>query len=244
MRDAGAVIFLSPAYKKRVLESFVPKRDIDPIARKSCIIPNGIDSFWFDNIFTNKYMDGILHRIQKKEIKIIYVGAIEANKNPSLTIQAIQKLERMGFRIEFTIIGDINDTNIFEKLKKYECVRYLPYQPKERILEYLRESDIFVMPSHTETFGLVYAEAMSQGVPVIYTRGQGFDGQFDEGAVGFATSDTDADELVQNILKIMDNYESIARNCLSMCRKFDWSKIVLRYAQIYEKCFAASGAGM
>ena len=36
-----------------------------------------------------------------------------------------------------------------------------------------RENDIYVMPSIIETFGLVYAEAMSQGLPVIYTRGQG-----------------------------------------------------------------------
>ena len=40
-------------------------------------------------------------------------------------------------------------------------------------------NDIFVMPSVTELL-LVYAEAMSQGLPVIYTRGQGFDGQFEE----------------------------------------------------------------
>jgi len=42
------------------------------------------------------------------------------------------------------------------------------------------------MPSITETFGLVYAEALSQGLPVLYTRGQGFDRQFEEGEVGYA----------------------------------------------------------
>lgn len=40
------------------------------------------------------------------------------------------------------------------------------------------------MPSHKETFGLVYAEAMSQGLPIIYTKNQGFDGQFPDGYVG------------------------------------------------------------
>ena len=41
------------------------------------------------------------------------------------------------------------------------------------------------MTSLGESFGLTYAEAMSQGVPVIYSKGQGFDGQFKEGVVGY-----------------------------------------------------------
>lgn len=42
------------------------------------------------------------------------------------------------------------------------------------------ESDIFVMVSHSETFGLVYIEALSQGLPILYTRGQGIDGTLKE----------------------------------------------------------------
>ena len=40
----------------------------------------------------------------------------------------------------------------------------------------------FCLPSHAETFGLVYVEAMSQGLPIIY-EGQGFDKQFQDGEV-------------------------------------------------------------
>ena len=41
------------------------------------------------------------------------------------------------------------------------------------------------MPSRYETFGLVYGEAMSQGLPIIYSKGQGVDGYFKEGTVGY-----------------------------------------------------------
>lgn len=58
------------------------------------------------------------------------------------------------------------------------------------------------MPSFTESFGLVYAEAMSQGLPVIYSKGQGFDGQFAEGVVGYHVDAHDPEELCENIIKM------------------------------------------
>ena len=42
------------------------------------------------------------------------------------------------------------------------------------------------MPSITETFGLVYGEALSQGLLIIYTKGQGFDGQIKEKLAGYS----------------------------------------------------------
>jgi glycosyltransferase involved in cell wall biosynthesis len=58
--------------------------------------------------------------------------------------------------------------------------------PKEKLLNNYRNSDIFIMPSYNETFGLVYIEAMSQGLPIIYTQNEGVDGYFKEGSVGYS----------------------------------------------------------
>lgn len=44
---------------------------------------------------------------------------------------------------------------------------------KTKIIDVYRDSDIFVMPSKFETFGLVYVEALTQGLHLIYTKGQG-----------------------------------------------------------------------
>ena len=50
-----------------------------------------------------------------------------------------------------------------------EFVSYLPEtNDKNKLLEHYRSCDIFIMPSKTETFGLVYVEAMSQGLPCLY----------------------------------------------------------------------------
>ena len=89
------------------------------------------------------------------------------------------------------------------------------------------------MPSHTETFGLTYAEAMTQGLPVIYTRGQGFDGQFSEGTVGYSVNSCDAAELAENIVKICEHYPELSKNCVQSVQRFQWDKIVQEYLRIY-----------
>ena len=128
--------------------------------------------------------------------------------------------------------------NIFEQqelLKKAEGVTHYAFCPQEKLIEYWRESDIFVMPSHHETFGLTYAEAMSQGLPVLYTAGQGFDGHFPDGTVGYAVSDTDAELLAEKILAVVEHYETLSRNAVALCDRFDWREIAKRYAEIYRE---------
>ncbi|MBZ2174079.1 glycosyltransferase [Schnuerera sp. xch1] len=92
-----------------------------------------------------------------------------------------------------------------------ECpfIKYISYCQKELVNHY-RDPDIFVMSSKYGTFGLVYAEAMSQGLPVIYIRGQGFDGQVNEGEVGYSVQYDSAEEIAKRIEDILDNYENIS----------------------------------
>jgi len=81
----------------------------------------------------------------------------------------------------------------------------------------------------------VYAEAMSQGLPIIYTRGQGFDGQFKEGEVGYSVQYNSAEEISDRVKDILNNYETISKNCIEKVDKFDWDKIAKEYLSIYGK---------
>src|SRR5690606_22696545 len=101
----------------------------------------------------------------------------------------------------------------FKRLVKYNFITYHKPCSKEKLLELYRANDILVMPSKTETFGLVYAEAMSQGLPVIYSKGQGFDGQFKEGLIGYHVDCFDPVNIASSILKIVNNYEEMSSNC-------------------------------
>ena len=96
-----------------------------------------------------------------------------------------------------------------------------------------RKSDIFIMPSRYESFGLVYGEAMSQGVPVIYTKGQGIDGYFKEGEVGYSVNPKDISDIVKKIEMIIHNYNKISKNCYSLVDNFSWEKITKTYHSIY-----------
>lgn len=89
------------------------------------------------------------------------------------------------------------------------------------------------MPSKKETFGLVYVEAMSQGLPVIYSKGQGFDGQFPEGYVGYHVKYNDVDEIVKKIKEILKNYNNMSINAAKSAKKFNWKDISKEYIEIY-----------
>ena len=75
---------------------------------------------------------------------------------------------------------------------------------------------------------------MSQGLPIIYTRGQGFDGQFAEGEVGYSVQYDSAEEIADRVKDILDKYEIISRNCIKKVDRFDWDKIAKEYIDIYK----------
>lgn len=227
MRNAKKIVFLSSTYKDRVIKRYVPSMLHKKILNKSVVIPNGIDPFWLNNKSSHP------HVLKKNMINIIYAGRISKRKNVPTTIKACEILLDRGYKVKFTIVGRIEDENEFKKLKGYDFITYISEQPKEKLIELYRTNDIFVMPSITETFGLVYAEAMSQGLPVIYSKGQGFDGQFNEGTVGYSVNCFNAYEIADRIVDIINNYQSLSMNSLRLCNKFDWEKIADVYTKIY-----------
>lgn len=233
LENASAVFFLSPVYRDVVIKKHVPEHLREAILRKSHIIPNGIDDFWHDHVF-ERDADSVVERIEKEKIlKCIYVGGIDKNKNIELTLNALAKLNTQGWKCTLTSIGKIVDRAVYERLCKYPFFSYVAPKKKEELIDYYREADIFIMPSHTETFGLVYAEAMSQGLPVIYTRGQGFDGQFPDGEVGYAVSDTESEQIVSAIKRIVESYKCISSKCIIGIRRFSWDDIAAEYRKIY-----------
>lgn len=234
MRRASAVFFLSETYKTEVFEKYVPKEYRDEIAAKSHIIPNGIDSFWLENIHRRE-------RKPEKEIKIIYAGRINKNKNITTTQKAIKILQNRGIAARLTVVGAAESKAELERIIADPSTEYFEAMPKERLAEMYRKNDIFVMPSFTETFGLVYAEAMSQGTPVVYSAGQGFDGQFPDGEVGFAVDSGSAEAVADAVIKITENYETISANCCKGALKFDWEFMAQRYFAIYRDILQTGG---
>ena len=171
----------------------------------------------------------------QEPLELIYVGDINSNKNPGLTITAAQHLQALGKSVHLTAVGSIKEDKYRLLMEQTDFVTHYDRCPQEQVIQHLRKADIFVMPSHTETFGLVYAEAMSQGLPVLYTAGQGFDGHFPDGTVGYAVSDTDAEALAEKILLVAQRYEEISPACVPAAKRFNWDQIAAEYIEIYHQ---------
>lgn len=227
--NANKVVFISHPYREQVIKTYFSASEQESIRQKSVVIPNGIDSFWFDN-------PPLGHRsqIDEKLIKIITVGEISKNKNHLVVCKAVELLQQEGFTCSYTVIGKVVDKELFDQIMKYPFVVYKSFMPKEQLIEEYRNADVFVLPSKTETFGLVYAEAMSQGLPVIYTKGQGFDGQFEEGEVGYHVEACNSKEIANCIMKIIMEYDPTAYGNPRDVHKFCWYTIMEQYQNIYQ----------
>lgn len=236
LENASKIFFLSPAYQKTVMDKYVPKQLKEKIVNKSEVIPNGIDEIWFRNLHMN-------NKNLKVPIKLIYVGQICKRKNIETTIRAIRILQEKGYEITFTVIGRCVNLPIYNRIKLEKDVLVLPPKSKEELIDYYRENEIFVMPSFTETFGLVYAEALSQGLPIVYTRKQGFDGQFEEGVVGYSVKANDAENVAEGIEKVIKNYDRLQVNCVDAANKFRWGKIASKYLSIYNDILRTAEKG-
>ena len=228
MRDAAAVVFLSPAYRDSVIEAYIPKAMREEIFSKSVVIPNGISDLFQKNKCCT-------HLLSEKGVRLIYVGEITGNKNVSTAIKAIKYLRDEGISATLTIAGPIREKKYKGYFEQYPFVTYLGPLSPEKVKDAMRQADIFVMPSHMETFGLVYAEAMSQGLPVLYTRGQGFDGQFPDGEVGYAVDDHDPHDVAEKIKTVMSCYDEIAQRAYEDSTKFSWDKIATVYSDLYSR---------
>lgn len=231
MLKADNVFFLSESYKKQVFEKYVPQKYRDVISAKVDVIPNGIDGYWFDNKLGER--TNYSSRIEEKKLTVIYAGVIDKNKNVTATCDAIDILRKKGWNIEFIVVGKIKDKSVFKKIAGR--ISYYQAKPKEELIALYRTSDIFVMPSLSESFGLVYVEAMTQGLPVVYSQGQGFDGQFEQGKVGYSVNAKSPSDIAEAITTICFEYDKISRCCINESSIFAWNIIVKKYINHYKR---------
>ena len=103
---------------------------------------------------------------------------------------------------------------------------------KDKLREVFADSDLFVMASIHETFGLVYVEALSQNLPVVYTKGQGIDGLFDS-SVGEGVDPLSVESIKDAIRRILTNPQSYSNASVDFS-DFDWTNIAKRYIDLYQ----------
>jgi len=230
LNASKSIIFVSPAYTS-LLEKRFFKRNVNKLKEKSIVIPNGIDDFWLKANDRERTFraDGV--------IRFVYVGELSKNKNIHNTIAFLKDFKtNSSQKLEFNIIGKRSDYTepVLDLVEQNEWVNYLgPIYDKTKLRAELNRADIFVMLSKKETFGLVYVEAMSQGLPILYTRGQGIDGFFPDGTVGFSFDINNLCAEKEKIGDIFKDYQKMSSNAKTLSQSFNWKEISKKYIEVY-----------
>lgn len=231
LKHADKIIFLSETNRQELLSKYIKNETFKKeIMEKSIIIPNGINAEYFENKGQPKKLD------PSKPIRFIQVGQIRKRKNGLGSIQAIKLfMEKTGIEAQLLFVGKIVEKDYAEQINKEGQGLVTIHSPVEvnELISIYRENDIFIMPSFSETFGLVYPEAMSQGLPVLYTKGQGFDGQYEDGYVGYPACADDPKDIAEKIQWIVKDYKELSENALEAYDKFNWEILSENYKEIY-----------
>lgn len=229
MRHANALACVTPSIKKKMLERW-QHAGIRDVIENADIVNNGIDNIWLEH----KY---IKPKLLGTPVRILYIGRFDANKNVLRLVEAVKRL-RDKFDVRLLLIGGKGDEHdeVVKRVKDSpDYLEYLgPIYDKNELMKIVRECDIFAMVSHSETFGLVYAECLSQGLPILYTRGTGFDGMYDEGVVGFSADSYSVDSIIEGLEKIENNYQTLKENIAKLdFSRFSWDNTTAKYLQYY-----------
>ena len=230
--NAEKVYFISAGIKKQFEESRFVQPVLDKVKDKFVLQPNGIDDYWHQHI----------SHAERTGHDVLYVGDFSANKNVVRLAEAVIELRKeKGFEdVRLFIVGgevkggarkndgktqamiDANPDAIKALGKIYD---------KDKLAEVMRSCSMFAMTSIFETFGLVYVEALSQNLPVVFTKGQGIDGMFDK-SVGIAVDPLDVGETKEAIKTILTHHEQYGNMTVNF-EEFEWKRIARNYKQEY-----------
>lgn len=238
LKRAAKVVFLSSSYRDRALAPYLSGEDLKEVLEKSAVVPNGIDALWL------KDQPPPREAARSDEVRLLFVGQLVARKNLPAAIRAAEALAARGRKVRLTVVGQPVDLKVAQAAGACPLAELLPPRPMAELMPLYRAADVFLLPSGRETFGLVYAEALSQGLPVLYTRGQGFDGQFPDGEVGFAIDPDDPESIADKIEAILADFPRFSRAALAGSVKFDWDQIALVYKALYKEAARQASAAL
>ncbi len=156
-------------------------------------------------------LDKMPNKLSKLDVdNLISVGRLSKEKGFDDLLRLFKKVSVKHPNWRLNIIGDgMEKNNLLElatELKLGDKVVFHGYQNKDYINEQLLNSSIFVMTSHTESFGLVLIEAMSHGIPCLaYTSAQGANKIIDNEKCGYLINDRNEQEMIEKIDLLIEN---------------------------------------
>lgn len=165
-------------------------------------------------------------------LRLVFLGRIDPVKHLELMIQALNGVK---FPYQFTLIGDGKPEyvkSVLEMSVSPEKIQWVGAVYDERKYKLLCDADVLVLVSHSENFGNVVIEAMSQGTPVLLTRQVGLSSWVEENQMGWVIEQEVAAcrEALENIYAHRDQLDQMRTHVLSQVEQdFSTPKLVSRY---------------
>ncbi|MBO0732351.1 MAG: glycosyltransferase, partial [Acidimicrobiaceae bacterium] len=138
---------------------------------------------------------------------VLFVGRIQPLKGPATAVEAVSLVQRDGPRARLVLIGGPSGPHGSEELAAVQArvkalgigdrVHLLPAQPHEMLSTFYRAADACLVPSHSESFGLVALEAAACGVPVVASAVGGLTTLIDHGRTGYLVDSRRAEDFAR-----------------------------------------------
>ena len=234
MRDADAIIVSTEEEKQDAVRLY------DAHPQKIKVIPAGV------NLDTFKPVNQSIARqrvgIHEKQV-ILYVGRIEPLKGIDVLLEAAALLDRSD-DIRVLIVGGSpgNDAELGRlkalttELGIESMVTFTGAIKQNKLPDYYSAADVFVLPSHSESFGLAALEAMACGAPVVVSRVGGLKTFIDNGETGYLVPWRCPEPFVQRLEMLLANpllREAMGRAARAKALQMGWGQAADRMLGFY-----------
>ena len=177
---------------------------------------------------------------------LLFVGRIQPLKGTSVAVCALAEL-RARFPGAYLVIvggpsgpaGEAELTRLHtlvDDLGLHDAVRFVPPQPHELLSTYYRAADVTVVPSRSESFGLVALEASACGTPVVAAAVGGLPTLVDDGVTGFLNDSRDPSAYAARVAEIVGDparAKAMAHAAAARARRYTWSIAAARLRRLY-----------
>ena len=227
INSSDGVTAVSASLKHDTLENFAVRRPIE-------VVPNFID---FDRFRKTDKAHFKLALAPEGERILTHVSNFRPVKRVGDVVRVFARV-CAELPSKLLLLGDgperYNAEELVRELGVAEHVRFLGKQ--DAIEELLAISDLFVMPSASESFGLAALEAMACQVPVLSSDAGGLPEVNLHGQTGYLSEVGDVEGMAANALKLLRDEEVLStfrRRAFEQARRFDVEAVVPRYEAVY-----------
>jgi glycosyltransferase involved in cell wall biosynthesis len=203
------------------------------IQGKFNVVPNVVDTTLF-----HPERNGS-KRVQ--ENRILFVGSLSPMKGMPFLLQALAHLQTKRQNWQLDIVGDGSARGEYErmvmKLGLTAKVIFHGLRSKPEVAEFMRKADLLVLPSLVETFGVVAAEALAVGIPVLATRCGGPE-EFVTDEVGLLIPPGNTEALLNGLDYMLNHFEKFKSDQISSyaAERFSLQRVGEKLNKIYSEC--------